>query len=127
MSMRLAQSTVVNLASIVVLKGSGRLLCPGLGSCIAICALDPTTNIGGIAHLMLPKAPPDVQEAGVVKFIDSGFDSFLARMLDLGASRENILIAAAGGAQLFSFGVQNQSDLGQRNAEAVLNIVKAHG
>jgi chemotaxis protein CheD len=127
MSMRLAQSTVVNLASIVAQKGSARLLCPGLGSCIAICALDPATDVGGVAHLMLPKAPDNVTEATAAKFIDSGFSAFLARLDDLGAKRESLVFSAVGGAQLFSFGVHNQSDLGLRNAEAVQQFASQNG
>ncbi len=125
--MRMAQSTVVNLASISALKGTGRLLCPGLGSCMAICALDPTSNVGGIAHLMLPKAPQNVSEETAAKFVDSGLDAFLTRLMELGAERNELRYAISGGAQLFSFGVQNQSDLGLRNAEAVLAYFKSQG
>ena len=126
MSMRLAQATVVNLASIYAIKGSGRLLCPGLGSCLAVCALDPITNVAGVAHLMLPKAPENVNQAIAAKFVDSGLSALLVQLAELGATRENLRFAATGGSQLFSFGVQNQSDLGLRNAEAFRAFAKTH-
>ncbi|HLK16452.1 MAG TPA: chemotaxis protein CheD [Fimbriimonadaceae bacterium] len=124
--MRLAQATVVNLASLHVVKGTGRLLCPGLGSCLAVCALDPVTNVAGVAHLMLPKAPDNVSETLAPKFVDSGLETLLVKLAELGANRANLLFAATGGSQLFSFGVQNQSDLGLRNAEAFRNFAKTH-
>src|ERR1017187_6142601 len=80
MSMRVAQATVVNLASIYAVKDSGRLLCPGLGSCLAVCALDPITNVAGVAHLMLPKAPENVVETIAAKFVDSGLSALLVRL-----------------------------------------------
>jgi chemotaxis protein CheD len=126
MSMRLAQATVVNLATIYAIKGSGRLLCPGLGSCLAVCAIDPVTNAAGLAHLMLPKAPDTVTDANAAKYVDAGMAALLVRLAELGAKREDLLFAATGGSQLFSFGVQNQSDLGLRNAEAFRAFAKLH-
>lgn len=126
MSMRLAQATVVNLASVYAVKGSARLLCPGLGSCLAVCALDPVSNVGGIAHVMLPKAPDHVCDAIAAKFLDSGLALLLVRLAELGANRPDIKFAATGGSQLFSFGVQNQSDLGVRNVDAFRAFAKTH-
>lgn len=125
--MRLAQATVVNLATVYAVKGSGRLLCPGLGSCLAVCALDPIANVAGVAHLMLPKAPDNVGDATAAKFVDSGMAALLVRMAELGANRPETLFAATGGSQLFSFGVQNQSDLGVRNVEAFNAFAATHG
>ncbi|MHB8637314.1 MAG: chemotaxis protein CheD [Fimbriimonadaceae bacterium] len=120
--MRLAQATVVNLASVYAIKGGGRLLCPGLGSCIAVCAIDTAANVAGVAHLMLPKAPDTVTAATASKFVNTGLEAFLVRLIELGAQPQNLLFAAAGGSQLFSFGVHNQSDLGLRNAEAFMGF-----
>ena len=124
--MRLAQATVVNLASIHTIKGAGRLLCPGLGSCRAICALDPITNVGGLAHLMLPRAPDDVCDSTAARYVDSGLTALLVRLAELGANRHELLFAATGGSQLFSFGVHNQSDLGLRNADAFRAFATLH-
>ena len=50
---------------------SSVLTCLGLGSCVAFIAYDPTTHIGGMAHMVLPDSalgrPTPRSEA---KFVD---------------------------------------------------------
>ena len=93
-----AQSVMVGMAEIQVLKGTGTFSCLGLGSCIGLCLLDPSNNVGGMAHVMLPEAFPDrpVEKRG--KFADTAVPELLEQMLKAGAKKEKILAAIAGGA-----------------------------
>jgi chemotaxis protein CheD len=125
MSMQVAQSVVVPMASVVTLRGPGHLMCPNLGSGLAVCALDATTDIGGMAHFTLPEAPSGCPPEKVWRFVDAGFEALLAQMAALGADTEQVRIAAAGGAQLFAMNESSPSDLGVRNIEA-LTVALGH-
>ena len=119
--MALAQTLLVGMAEIQVVKGDGRLTCLGLGSCIALAALDPVANVAGIVHVMLPEAFIDrtVEKPG--KFADTGIPELITQMEELGAERERIVFSMVGGAQVFKFGAGTSPrlDIGARNAVAV--------
>ena len=127
MSMQVAQSVVVPMASVVTLRGPGRLLCPNLGSGLALCALDPVADVGGMAHFTLPEAPAGCPPDRVWRFVDAGFETFLQQLVSLGAEPEHVRIAAVGGAQLFAMNDSSPVDLGARNAAALTSALEFHG
>ena len=91
----------------------------GLGSCIGIAIVDPTTKIGGLAHIMLPDSTAIKENSNIAKFADSGIEELVRQMVEMGASKRRMVAKIAGGAQMFAF--NNNSDLlcvGERNAEA---------
>ncbi|MCX6611656.1 MAG: chemoreceptor glutamine deamidase CheD [Acidobacteria bacterium] len=74
-----------------------------LGSCIAVCARDPATGVGGLNHFLLP----DSNQPG------SGFSTrygiwamemLINSLLKHGASRERLEIKVTGGSQIGSTG-----------------------
>jgi chemotaxis protein CheD len=91
------------------------LVCYGLGSCVAVSAWDPRTRVAALAHFMLPTGtgggPP-------VKFVDQGFDQFLATFRTLGGSPSRAEIKAAGGASMLAV-MAGSLDIGRRNVQAV--------
>ena len=120
--MALASSpTLVGMAEIQVLRNTGQLACLGLGSCIGLCMLDPETKVAGMAHIMLPEAYPGKPVEKPGKFADTGVIQLIRMMERAGANRSRLLVAYAGGAQVFSFGNgESRLDIGARNAAAVL-------
>lgn len=120
-------SVMVGMAEIHVLKGSGSFVCLGLGSCIGLCAIDPVENVAGCAHIVLPKAFDEKRGERPGKFADTAIPELLAMMERMGASRSRIVLAMAGGAQVFRFGNGDSAsklDIGGRNAAAVEEILK---
>lgn len=96
----------------------------GLGSCIGICAYDPITRVGGMAHVVLPESMGKAQELPA-KSADIALPNLIESMVKAGAQRSRIRLAIAGGAQLFAFmGASNHMDIGSRNGEAVGNAIK---
>lgn len=115
-------SIMVGMAEIHVVKGSGTFSCLGLGSCIGLCILDPISNIGGCAHIMLPEAFADKTVDRPGKFADTGVPELISMMERMGASRSRMVSAIAGGAQVFKFGsgdTGSKLDIGARNIVAV--------
>lgn len=127
MSMQVANTTVVGLASIATLRSHGTLLCPGLGSSIAVCAYDSETGIGGVAHLMLPSAPAGNTSNNPARFVDAGMDHFLEHLRSQGVKLVSATFATAGGAQIFAMTDAQLADLGTRNVDAIHAVFKRLG
>ncbi|NIT59820.1 MAG: chemotaxis protein CheD, partial [Aliifodinibius sp.] len=56
-----------------------------LGSCLGIAAYDPTINVGGLLHVMLPlsKADPEKAKLKPEMYVDTGFQLLLDGLYDL--------------------------------------------
>ena len=110
----------VGMADLKVCKSPDGVTTLGLGSCVAIAIRDPSTKIGGLAHIMLPDSTSIRNNSNIPKFADTGIDELVKQLIKAGASRSRLVAKIAGGAQMFAF--QNKSDLvrvGERNVEAV--------
>ena len=86
-----------------------------LGSCIGIAIYDRKSGVGGMAHVILPSSAEGAGDRG--KFADTATDDLLQMLLSAGADRARLCAKIAGGARMF--GKESQSDLGQRNVQAV--------
>jgi chemotaxis protein CheD len=78
--------------------------------------------------MMLPCAFANrpVEKPG--KFVDTGMPGFISRLESLGADRQRLMIAYAGGAQVFRGGSAGDTrlDIGARNSQAVVEWLKAN-
>ena len=83
-----------------------------LGSCVAVCLFDKTTNIGGINHFMLPYwngqglSSPKYGNIAIPKLID--------KLASLGVKKSHLIAKVFGGgevieasSQIFNIGVRN--------------------
>ncbi len=123
-------AVIVGMAEIHVTKGAGVFTCLGLGSCIGICAIDPITNVAGCAHIMLPESFADKPVDKPAKFANTGIPELIGMMERLGAERSRIVVAIAGGAQVFKFGsdcATSKHDIGARNVSAVTEALNRYG
>ena len=96
------------------------LVAYGLGSCLGISMVDPSTRISGLLHAVLPTAMNGLEPSGNAsqKYVDSGIESMLAAMLKEGANKSRLIIRVVGGANmLISPGSTNSFDIGTRNIE----------
>lgn len=120
--------TMVRMGELAISKDpESTLTALGLGSCIGVCAYDPVARIGGMAHVVLPKAIGDSQGLPA-KSADIALPNLIEGMIRAGADRARIRIAIAGGAQLFAFkGADTHMDIGNRNSDAIKSIIKSMG
>lgn len=110
----------VGMADLKVCKSPDGVTTLGLGSCVGIAIRDPSTKIGGLAHIMLPDSTSIRNNSNIPKFADTGIEELVKQLTKAGAIRSKLVAKIAGGAQMFAF--QNKSDLvrvGERNVEAV--------
>ena len=54
-----------------IIRTEGELITYALGSCIGICFYDPSIQLGGLLHIMLPKAELD-SPVSIYKYADTG-------------------------------------------------------
>ena len=121
----ISNQVIVGMADFQTSKDSTEYLCLGLGSCIGLCALDPQTNISGLAHIMLPKPFPNKPIDKPGKFAPTAIKTLTEQMISMGASLNSIRIAYVGGAKVFSFGDSKKDhfDIGSRNIQSVEEII----
>ncbi|HEY6759617.1 MAG TPA: chemotaxis protein CheD [Baekduia sp.] len=99
------------------------LVCIGLGSCIGLALVDLKRGVAALAHVMLPEsAQPDPPLPH--KFADLAVPALVDLAVARGASPSRLEAALVGGAAMFQFGGSGQ-DIGQRNAQAVTELLDA--
>lgn len=109
---------IIGIADLQVTKEPNTLTTLGLGSCVGLILYDRLARIGGMAHIMLPKAPPDVELKHQAKYADTAFDALMRGMIRAGANPYLLIAKMAGGAHMFSSSVDNDiMKVGQRNVE----------
>lgn len=119
----------VGLAEIQIVKGVGTFQCSSIGSCVAVCAIDPKANIGGCASIALPKAIPGSSAERPAKFANTGIRELINMMERMGADRNRISAVLVGGADTM---VEETADLtglriGTRNVSAAEEALAQQG
>ncbi len=86
-----------------------------LGSCIGVTVYDPVARVGGMLHFMLPSGRGDAEKAKAnpAMFGDTGVPLLFRSCYDLGASKERLIVCAAGGAEIMNDA--GQFKIGSRN------------
>jgi chemotaxis protein CheD len=98
------------------------LITYSLGSCIGIAVYDSKAHVGGILHYMLPDSSLDLNKARnkPYMFADTGIAPLFKEAYALGATKKNMRVVVAGGAQILD---QNGFfNIGKRNHMAMRKI-----
>jgi chemotaxis protein CheD len=115
----------VGIAQLVLCKAPEQLTCLGLGSCVAVIIYDPITKIGGIVHVLLPKAPPI--NSNEEKYADSGIRKLHSKLTEKGVVRDKLVAKLVGGAQMFSSLNIAIANIGKENIREARNTLRALG
>ena len=99
------------------------LITYSLGSCIGVCVYDTAKKIGALLHYQLPTASlsPEKAQQNPFMFADSGLKIILNKMLEMGASKRNMVATVAGGAAINI--APKGFDIGKRNHLAIRKIM----
>ncbi|MBM7555362.1 chemotaxis protein CheD [Halanaerobacter jeridensis] len=115
----------IKMADLNIGKDGDILITSGLGSCVGVTLYDSKSQIGGMAHVMLPEFPENKDDGNPAKYADTALDMLIDKLKKAGASKRRFEAKMAGGAQMFKF--SNSSDkmrIGARNIEAVKKYLK---
>ena len=94
-----------------------------LGSCIGLTLYDQDAQIGGMVHTMLPlsRKNPERAKTCPAMFTDSGVMALIQELLDRGASKQNLIACAAGGAAVMD--ENGVFKIGERNYTMLKKIL----
>ena len=85
-----------------------------LGSCIGLALHDRQQRVGGLAHIVLPRANGATDRPG--KFVDTAIPTLIGKMEKLARGKLNLMAKLAGGASMFPTTVAGK--IGQQNIES---------
>lgn len=130
MSDALATSDVrVKVADYAVRRGAHVLSTIGLGSCVAIALYDRATQIGALAHILLPSQAMSRETSNPAKFPETVVPMMIEEMRRLGAGDPSRMSAKIiGGASMFGQLVSGSGvNVGERNVTATRDaLIAAH-
>lgn len=113
-----AQPTIhrVGVGDLAVVKAAGGAITThALGSCIGVTVFDPVAGVAGMLHFMLPNPSSEEQAAEKpdAMFGSKGIPRLFRDAYQLGATKENLIVCVAGGAEF----MQDDStfQIGRRN------------
>jgi chemotaxis protein CheD len=99
------------------------LLCTTLGSCVSACVHDPTCNVGGLNHFLLPQRPPGVDSQQALRYGCHSMQQMLEELERMGARRAVMEAKVFGGGSSNLLG----ADVGSSNVAFVLDYLRTEG
>ncbi len=122
------QNTIIGIADLAVAKAPDAITTLGLGSCVGLVLYDKISKVGGMAHIMLPRAPMDVEQKHLAKYADTAFLELFKRVLRAGASPYMLSAKMAGGAHMFASSMDSDiMKVGQRNVDMCHTMLRSRG
>lgn len=112
----------VGLAELGVGESPTILKTHGLGSCLAVAFYDPTTNVGGLTHAMLPEGSVEEQPG---KYVTSAIKTIIPLLLKAGADRTQLQARLVGGGAIFEFESVG-SGVGSRNVAVAREVLSEY-
>ena len=99
-----------------------------LGSCVAVCLWDPTAQVGGMLHFLLPesKLNPERAQQQPGAFADTGIPLLFQTAYKKGAEKKRCRVKLLGGASIANAG-SGGLDVGKRNAMAAKKLLWQNG
>ncbi len=106
---------------------SAQLVTYSLGSCVGVTIYDPVAKVGGMLHAMLPDSTINAERATSRPnmFVDTGLPAMFHAVYALGGLKHRLIVKMAGGAEFLD--EKKVFNIGQRNIEAVINMLARNG
>jgi len=117
-----ANVIVVPMGEYAVGIAPGAIRTSNLGSCVGVAIYDAYTQVGGLAHIVLPdKGGRGFKPAA---HADVAIPAMVHALEALGAVRMFMVAKLAGGGNMFGFEVTPAMDIGARNVECVRDVLR---
>ena len=97
----------------------------GVGSCVAVCALDTDSGIAGMLHAALPlsQADSDGGRQQPAMYVDTGIVAMRNAMIEAGASPQGLQAWLLGGASVIASDDADLFRMGKRNVTVAIVIL----
>jgi len=107
------------------------LVTHALGSCVAVCLIDPVAKVAGLIHILLPEAKINPTRAAdqPAAFADTGIPLLFNAAARRGAEKKRCVVHLIGGAEVApgTEGGGGAFNIGRRNILAAKNTLWKHG
>ncbi len=118
----------VKVADYAVRRGPVIITTIGLGSCVAIALYDRDTQIGALAHILLPSQSMSRETSNPAKFPETIVPIMLEKMRELGTRNARVSAKIVGGASMFGQLANGSGiNVGERNVLATREALAAAG
>jgi chemotaxis protein CheD len=122
-----AREKNVAVAQWHVMRGSGRLVSHGLGSCVAIILYDSAHRVAGLAHVLLPNETYSRDRSRPAKFAQAAVPHLIDEMRRAGATG-TLTARLVGGASMFGALLSSSGiNMGARNVAAAKEALQRAG
>ena len=96
-----------------------------LGSCLGLAAYDPVAGVAGLIHCLLPLArDTKTPQKNPAMYVNTGVPQMMRAMFGRGATRENLILKAAGCGRMMH--ISNQFDTGANNFAALQKLLQVN-
>lgn len=110
---------LVRMGEVAIARGTGTLSALGLGSCVAVILYDEATQVGALAHVLLPTRALSKHPAHPGRAADTAIPHTVAQMRECGADARRVTARLIGGASMFADLLQAGTiHIGERNVVA---------
>jgi chemotaxis protein CheD len=105
-------------------RGRDVLVTHALGSCLGLAAYDPGARVAGLIHCLLPLAREsgNGQVKNPFMYVNTGVPQMMRSLFHRGATRENLILKAAGCGRMMH--ISNQFDTGANNLGALRKLLQ---
>ena len=93
-----------------------------LGSCVAVCLYDPTMQIGGLNHYMLPLW--NGQGLASPRYGNIAIERLLEKMSSLGCLKNHLQAKVFGGGEVIQTSGVTQFNIGARNIKLAMEMLE---
>jgi len=97
-----------------------------LGSCVAVCLIDPVQQIGGMNHILLPGKPDLRLFDDSARYGINAMELLINKILKLGGKRCMLMAKAFGGGHILP-AISRKNGVGRRNAKFVIDFLNNEG
>ena len=94
-----------------------------LGSCVAVCLIDPVKGIGGMNHILLPGEATIGRCDAVSRYAVNAMELLINKIMSLGGDRNRLKAKVFGGAHVIPC-ISRQNGVGRKNANFVLQFLE---
>ena len=121
-----AMEIVVSISDMKVTNRSKDILVThALGSCLGLAAYDPVAQVAGLIHCLLPVARDGGRQVNnPFMYVNTGVPQMMRSLFHRGASRENLVLKAAGCGRMMH--ISNQFDTGASNLAALKKLLQVN-
>jgi chemotaxis protein CheD len=102
-------------------------LVTNVGSCVAVCIHDSINRCGGLAHIMLPSSSVTRNKSFPLKYADTAIPALTEALRKLGKGSVVLSAKMVGGANMFPNMKFITLNIGEKNVEAVRQVLAAEG